>query len=114
MNFALSQEGDIVKLFLYKADWTKLYPLLEKETVTVKLFGVWMEANSIGKNLPRGSDGYITIRLRNQILPLDTILVGQSRTQSSSNLVTDSAAGATAFSCGLKSYNGAIGGELVY
>jgi alkaline phosphatase len=45
------------------------------------------------------------------ILPLDTIHVGQSRTQSSSSLVTDSAAGATAFSCGLKSYNGAIGGE---
>ncbi|CAO3695212.1 unnamed protein product [Umbelopsis ramanniana] len=43
------------------------------------------------------------------ILPLDTIHVGQSRTQSSSSLVTDSAAGATAFSCGLKSYNGAIG-----
>ncbi|KAH8549082.1 alkaline-phosphatase-like protein [Umbelopsis sp. PMI_123] len=43
------------------------------------------------------------------ILPLDSIHVGQSRTQSSSSLVTDSAAGATAFSCGLKSYNGAIG-----
>ncbi|CAO3679910.1 unnamed protein product [Umbelopsis vinacea] len=43
------------------------------------------------------------------ILPLDSIHVGQSRTQSSSSLVTDSAAGATAFSCALKSYNGAIG-----
>ncbi|CAO3647175.1 unnamed protein product [Cunninghamella echinulata] len=42
-------------------------------------------------------------------LPLDEIHVGHSRTQSSSSLVTDSAAGATAFSCGLKSYNGAIG-----
>ena len=42
-------------------------------------------------------------------LPLDTILVGSSRTRSSSSLITDSAAGATAFSCGLKSYNGAIG-----
>ena len=41
-------------------------------------------------------------------LPLDTILVGSSRTRSSSSLVTDSAAGATAFACGLKSYNGAI------
>ncbi|KAJ1952025.1 vacuolar alkaline phosphatase, partial [Linderina pennispora] len=41
--------------------------------------------------------------------PLDEILVGSSRTRSSSSLVTDSAAGATAFSCGLKSYNGAIG-----
>jgi alkaline phosphatase len=45
------------------------------------------------------------------ILPLDSIHVGQSRTQSSSSLVTDSAAGATAFSCAMKSYNGAIGGK---
>jgi alkaline phosphatase len=41
-------------------------------------------------------------------LPLDTILVGSSRTRSASSLVTDSAAGATAFSCMLKTYNGAI------
>ncbi|EPS30311.1 hypothetical protein PDE_05262 [Penicillium oxalicum 114-2] len=47
-------------------------------------------------------------------LPIDDILVldkhhvGQSRTRSSNSLVTDSAAGATAFSCGHKSYNGAI------
>ncbi|KAI1907669.1 vacuolar alkaline phosphatase [Ophidiomyces ophidiicola] len=47
-------------------------------------------------------------------LPIDDILVldkhhiGQSRTRSTSSLVTDSAAGATAFSCAKKSYNGAI------
>ncbi|OAP56230.1 hypothetical protein AYL99_09409 [Fonsecaea erecta] len=47
-------------------------------------------------------------------LPIDDVLIldrhhiGSSRTRSSSSLVTDSAAGATAFSCGLKSYNGAI------
>ncbi|KAK0327527.1 vacuolar alkaline phosphatase [Friedmanniomyces endolithicus] len=41
-------------------------------------------------------------------LVLDEYLIGQSRTRSTSSLVTDSAAGATAFSCGLKSYNGAI------
>ncbi|KAI7905893.1 alkaline-phosphatase-like protein [Cokeromyces recurvatus] len=43
------------------------------------------------------------------MLPLDEIHVGNSRTQSSSSLITDSAAGATAFSCAKKSYNGAIG-----
>jgi alkaline phosphatase len=43
-----------------------------------------------------------------EALVLDEYLIGQSRTRSSSSLVTDSAAGATAFSCGLKSYNGAI------
>ncbi|KAJ9616454.1 vacuolar alkaline phosphatase [Cladophialophora chaetospira] len=47
-------------------------------------------------------------------LPIDDVLIldkhhiGNSRTRSSSSLVTDSAAGATAFSCGFKSYNGAI------
>jgi alkaline phosphatase len=41
-------------------------------------------------------------------LTLDKHFWGSSRTRSSSSLVTDSAAGATAFSCGLKSYNGAI------
>lgn len=42
------------------------------------------------------------------VLVLDQHFIGSSRTRSSSSLVTDSAAGATAFSCGLKSYNGAI------
>ncbi|KAI5867920.1 alkaline phosphatase-like protein [Durotheca rogersii] len=41
-------------------------------------------------------------------LTLDKHYWGSSRTRSSSSLVTDSAAGATAFSCGQKSYNGAI------
>lgn len=36
-------------------------------------------------------------------------VVGLHKNYSSDNLVTDSAAGATAFSCGVKSYNGAIG-----
>ncbi|KAJ1651299.1 vacuolar alkaline phosphatase, partial [Coemansia sp. RSA 25] len=39
---------------------------------------------------------------------LDEILVGSSRTRSKDSLVTDSAAGATAFSCLIKTYNGAI------
>ncbi|KAF2711850.1 alkaline phosphatase-like protein [Pleomassaria siparia CBS 279.74] len=41
-------------------------------------------------------------------LVIDQHMIGQSRTRSSSSLVTDSAAGATAFSCAMKSYNGAI------
>ncbi|CAH7685413.1 alkaline-phosphatase-like protein [Phakopsora pachyrhizi] len=44
-------------------------------------------------------------------LPLDPLLIGSSRTRSSNSLITDSAAGATAFSCALKTYNGAIGVE---
>lgn len=42
-------------------------------------------------------------------LPLDKYLIGNSRTRSFDSLVTDSAAGATAFACALKTYNGAIG-----
>ena len=36
-------------------------------------------------------------------------ITGLMKTQSSSHLITDSAAGATAFACGCKTYNGAIG-----
>lgn len=36
-------------------------------------------------------------------------ITGLMKTQSASHLITDSAAGATAFSCGCKTYNGAIG-----
>eukprot|EP01112_Ceratiomyxa_fruticulosa_P015374 TRINITY_DN4512_c0_g1_i1.p1 TRINITY_DN4512_c0_g1~~TRINITY_DN4512_c0_g1_i1.p1 ORF type:complete len:503 (+),score=106.63 TRINITY_DN4512_c0_g1_i1:170-1678(+) len=42
-------------------------------------------------------------------LNLDSILIGTVRTKSSDNLVTDSAAAATAYSCGVKTYNDAIG-----
>ena len=41
-------------------------------------------------------------------LALDSILVGSIETQSTDSRVTDSAAGATAFACGVKTYNGAI------
>jgi alkaline phosphatase len=41
-------------------------------------------------------------------LVIDQHMIGQSRTRSSSSLITDSAAGATAFSCAQKSYNSAI------
>lgn len=42
-------------------------------------------------------------------IALDKHFIGNSRTQSSNSYITDSAAGATAFSCALKTYNGAIG-----
>lgn len=42
-------------------------------------------------------------------LNIDEYFIGSSRTRSNSSLITDSAAGATVFSCGLKTYNGAIG-----
>ncbi|KAL9649174.1 hypothetical protein ABK040_004195 [Willaertia magna] len=45
----------------------------------------------------------------NKTLPLDHYLIGTARTYSFDSDVTDSAAGATAYSCNLKTYNGAIG-----
>ncbi|PWZ01128.1 putative PHO8-repressible alkaline phosphatase vacuolar [Testicularia cyperi] len=45
----------------------------------------------------------------NVTLPLDKFLVGNVRTRSTDSLVTDSAASATAYSCGLKSVNAYIG-----
>ncbi|KAI5807192.1 alkaline-phosphatase-like protein [Geopyxis carbonaria] len=42
-------------------------------------------------------------------LPIDSMVIGQVRTRATDSYVTDSAASATAYSCGLKSYNGAIG-----
>ena len=41
-------------------------------------------------------------------LPLDNYLIGTSRTFAAKNLVTDSAAGATTFACGKKTYNEAV------
>ncbi len=42
-------------------------------------------------------------------LALDALLVGAVETGATDSRVTDSAAGATAFACGIKTYNGAIG-----
>ncbi|EMR63171.1 putative alkaline phosphatase protein [Eutypa lata UCREL1] len=41
-------------------------------------------------------------------LPADQMVIGNVRTQASNNLITDSAAAATAFGCGVKTYNDAI------
>lgn len=43
------------------------------------------------------------------VTPLDKLLVGTHRSRSFNSIVTDSAAGATAFACGLKTNNYAIG-----
>jgi alkaline phosphatase len=59
-------------------------------------------------SLTRGFRQYKDSRPIDDVLILDQNFIGSSRTRSSSSLVTDSAAGATAFSCGKKSYNGAI------
>jgi alkaline phosphatase len=41
-------------------------------------------------------------------LPADQMVIGNVRTQASNNLITDSAASATAFGCGVKTYNNGV------
>ncbi|CEH17480.1 alkaline phosphatase [Ceraceosorus bombacis] len=48
----------------------------------------------------------------NDTLPLDKSIVGTIRTRSTDSLVTDSAASATAYSCGIKSVNAYIGVDI--
>ncbi|GAB7349111.1 hypothetical protein MBLNU459_g8059t1 [Dothideomycetes sp. NU459] len=72
---------------------------------------VFMVSDGMGPtslSLTRSWRQYVDALPYDDALVLDHHLIGQSRTRSSSSLVTDSAAGATAFSCGHKSYNGAI------
>lgn len=51
---------------------------------------------------------YARAVLGREELTLDAIQTGAVRTASASSRVTDSAAGATAYACGVKTYNGAI------
>ncbi|RDL39687.1 Alkaline phosphatase [Venustampulla echinocandica] len=72
---------------------------------------IFMVSDGMGPaslSLSRSFRQYQSVLPRDDILVLDQHFIGSSRTRSTSSLVTDSAAGATAFSCGLKSYNGAI------
>jgi alkaline phosphatase len=72
---------------------------------------IFMVSDGMGPtslNLARGWRQYKDQLPWDDTLTIDQHMIGQSRTRSFSSLVTDSAAGATAFSCGAKSYNGAI------
>ena len=72
---------------------------------------IFMVSDGMGPtslSLTRSYAQFVTGWQDSDVLVLDQHLVGSSRTKSTSSLVTDSAAGATAFSCGEKSYNGAI------
>jgi len=72
---------------------------------------IFMVSDGMGPaslSLTRSFRQYERGLLYDDVLSLDQHFIGSSRTRSNSSLVTDSAAGATAFSCGKKSYNGAI------
>jgi len=72
---------------------------------------IFMVSDGMGPaslSLTRSFRQVIEQRDMSDTLVLDQHFWGTSRTRSSSSFVTDSAAGATAFSCGEKSYNTAI------
>lgn len=72
---------------------------------------IFMVSDGMGPTsleMTRSFRQFVDVLPRDDTLVLDQHLIGSSRTLSSNSLITDSAAGATAFSCGHKSYNGAI------
>lgn len=93
------------------AVWVSHRSQTEYEKPTGKRNLVFMVSDGMGPaslSLTRSFRQYTEGLDYSDTLTLDKHFWGSSRTRSSSSLVTDSAAGATAFSCGRKSYNGAI------
>ncbi|KAM0264942.1 hypothetical protein ACHAQJ_000458 [Trichoderma viride] len=97
--------------FVVAAVWIQHAAQTDNNKVAAKRNLVFMVSDGMGPaslSLTRSYRQYIYNLPENDTLVLDQHFWGTSRTRSSNSLVTDSAAGATAFSCGLKSYNGAI------
>ncbi|KAL2017141.1 hypothetical protein VTK56DRAFT_2563 [Thermocarpiscus australiensis] len=72
---------------------------------------IFMVSDGMGPaslSLTRSFRQFVADLPADDVLALDAHFWGTSRTRSTNSLVTDSAAGATAFSCARKSYNGAI------
>lgn len=83
----------------------ELLSLVESTTVKNIIFLV-----GDGTGLAQITSGQYALVGPDGLLHLQTMPVtGFVKTHSSDNLITDSASGATAYSCGLKTYNGAIG-----
>ncbi|KAJ4195152.1 vacuolar alkaline phosphatase [Fusarium falciforme] len=83
----------------------------DRDVSSAKRNLVFMVSDGMGPaplSLTRSYRQFVQGLPHDDVLTLDKHFWGSSRTRSSSSLVTDSAAGATAFSCGKKSYNGAI------
>lgn len=83
----------------------ELLPLVESKTIKNVILligdGTGLAQITAGQYAMVGPDGLLYM----QTMPV----TGFVKTHSSDNLITDSASGATAYSCGLKTYNGAIG-----
>ncbi|KAI5235167.1 alkaline phosphatase [Aureobasidium subglaciale] len=101
----------IVLAVVYQHQTSEATPETHRERPNGKRNLVFMVSDGMGPAslaLTRGFRQHVNELSWDDTLTLDKHFIGNSRTRSSNSLVTDSAAGATAFSCGHKSYNGAI------
>lgn len=102
---AVVYQHEIAKIHRANSPWSpKEKPTGKRNLIFMVSDGMGPTSLSMTRSFRQFTDG-LSI---DDILVLDKHHIGTSRTRSSSSLVTDSAAGATAFSCGDKSYNGAI------
>ncbi|EKX51214.1 hypothetical protein GUITHDRAFT_103131 [Guillardia theta CCMP2712] len=86
--------------------WSRVNPKAERSLVIMLGDGYGPDVHSMSRSVMRKMLGNESYRL-----PLDDFLVGTSITSALGNVITDSAAGATAYANGVKTVNGAIGVE---
>jgi len=86
------------------AYWASLHGPPTDSLVIMLGDGYGPEYHTMARSLRRAQTGNASA-----MLPLDPFLVGGAITSASSNIITDSAAGATAYAAAHKTFNGAVG-----
>ena len=84
--------------------WTSMSAPPSENLVIMLGDGYGPQCHALARSVRRAASGNESYQL-----PLDAYLVGGSITSASSNVITDSAAGATAYAVGQKTFNGGIG-----
>lgn len=96
---------EVISVMESEGNAPELLPLVESNTIKNVILligdGTGLAQITAGQYATVGPDGLLHM----QTMPVTGIV----KTHSSDDLITDSASGATAYSCGLKTYNGAIG-----
>ncbi|MFD2532321.1 alkaline phosphatase [Gracilimonas halophila] len=99
------ENTEVISVMESEGSVPELLPLVETNTIKNVILligdGTGLAQITAGQYAIVGPDGLLHM----QTMPV----TGFVKTHSSDNLITDSASGATAYSCGLKTYNGAIG-----
>lgn len=100
-----TENTEVISVIESEGSAPDLLPLVESNTIKNVILligdGTGLAQITAGQYAIVGPDGLLHM----QTMPV----TGFVKTHSSDNLITDSASGATAYSCGLKTYNGAIG-----